>query len=193
MLVSDLERAVRRRLGELPYSSYLCAVHVICRESCATYMKFMSDRARQTASMTLDEIKLCIQDGRHEFPRKLSEAWYEIVDNPKEDGPAGLLALFMALGIVGEELLSEANRYESLDWITTPLDEYPTPDDLGPEAKLVEINAPVVVDERSFSVKLLRRAEILLDGLEHRSAPPQDPDHFRLQVLGPPLNPPDYV
>jgi hypothetical protein len=152
----------------------------------------MSDRAQRTAAATLDEIKSAIQDKAHKPPRQLSEAWYEIDDSPEEDGPAGMLALFTAFGVVTEELLGEANRYESLDWITTPLDEYPTLEDFGPVPRLIQVNAPVAVDEESFNVKLLRRAETLLNVLEHALTPPQDPDQFRLQVLGPPLAPPDF-
>lgn len=66
MKLLDLEVSTTKRLRELPYPAYLCAIYVMAGEIRRAYLDLLSEKAKLLSTDTLDTVRqaLCNTPGR---------------------------------------------------------------------------------------------------------------------------------
>ena len=88
----DVELLVVKRLGELPYAAYLCAMCVIATEIREAYFAFLSENGRALSSKTIDAVSAAVNDEGGDGGFELVGEWEKLIADPAEDGPSGWFA-----------------------------------------------------------------------------------------------------
>jgi hypothetical protein len=160
----DVELSVVKRLGELPYAAYLCAMYVIATEIREAYFSFLSENARALSSKTIDAVRSAVSDEDGDGGCELFGEWERLIADPAEHSPSGWFVAGYTFRDLAGELARERAPRTALTWLTnTAVD---LPEDRPAERsspRLVKIDFHEEADEDSPKLRMLRNSSGLLD------------------------------
>ena len=114
----DVELLVVKRLGELPYAAYLCAMCVIATEIREVYFAFLSENGRALSSKTIDAVSAAVSDEGGGGGFELVGEWERLIADPAEDGPSGWFAAAYTFRDLAWDLTGERASRTALTWLT---------------------------------------------------------------------------
>jgi hypothetical protein len=183
----DVELLVVKRLGELPYAAYLCAMCVIATEIRDAYFGFLSENGRALSSRTIDALSSAVSDEGGDGGCELFGEWEQLIADPAEDGPSGWFATTFTFRDLAGELAGERAPLTALTWLTNTA--FDLPED-GPAERsgprLVKIDFNEEADEDSPKLRMLRKFEWIAGFTAElaRQELPYGPETIRSAVLG---------
>jgi hypothetical protein len=156
----DVELSVVKRLGELPYPAYLCAMCVIATEIREAYFPFSSENGRALSLKTIDAVSSAVSDEGGDGGFELFGEWEQLIADPAEDGPSGWFAAAFTFRDLAGELARERAPRTALTWLTNTAVDLPEDrpaERSGP--RLVKIDFNKEADEDSPQLRMLRKFE----------------------------------
>ena len=183
----DVELLVVKRLGEVPYAAYLCAMCVIATEIREAYFAFLSENGRALSSRTIDAVSAAVSDDGGDGGVELADEWEKLIADPAEDGPSGWFAAVYTFRDLAWDLTGERAPRSALTWLTNTAVNLPKD---GPAERsgprLVKINFNEEADEDSPKLRMLRRFEWIVGFAAElaRQERPYGPDTIRSAGFG---------
>jgi hypothetical protein len=123
----DLEVSTTKRLRELPYPAYLCAIYVMAGEIRRAYLDLLSEKAKLLSTDTLDTVRqaLCNTPGRVGSDNGLYRRWEQLNDDPAEDGPSGWFAAMFTFKALAGEVTGKTRLRTTATYITDAAGQLP--------------------------------------------------------------------
>lgn len=190
MRLIDLEGVIERRLGELPYQNYLCAMSVIAEAIAQEYSEFYPSGVGDLAQRTVDAAKVALRDGEEAgvAAAGLPDEWTAVLkDENAVDGPPGAGTALVMFAALSDEISLAGRRQGALTFVTASVATYSGKPYTRPEAEFVfpldERKAEA--DETSPGVQLLLKFGEVAALAEERSGAgmASDPEAVRSAVF----------
>jgi hypothetical protein len=166
----DLTVLVQKRLKELPYPGYLCAMCIAGEVTISMYGEFLSGyeraRAEEVVAVVRDSIRSDDPDLRHRASGLFAEI-DKILDHPKFNKTPLVHSMLIMLWLLAGEVSGAVNPGDASDYFGNAISKY-SGHVTYPQPGLAEVNVNAEADERSPGVQLTHKFEAVADEISRQ-------------------------